>query len=80
MINVFKALNPLNILWLAILLFALRVGYLLHLPGNLPFAFADPFSRVLLGVNYQYAFPPLYNVFACRSGSICAGITIKSPG
>ena len=62
MINVFKALNPLNILWLAIILFALRAGYLLNLPKDLHFAFEDPFSRLLLPVNYQYAFTPFYNV------------------
>jgi hypothetical protein len=67
MINVFKALNPLNILWLAILLFALRAGYLLNVPANLNFAFADPFSRLLLPVNYQYAFPPMYNVLLAEA-------------
>ncbi len=62
MINIFKALNPLNIFWLAIMLFILRIGYLFDVPGMIPFAFADPFSRLLLPVNYQYAFTPALNV------------------
>ena len=51
MINVFRVLNPLNILWLAILLFALRFGYLVNAPDNLPFAFAEPYARLLLTPN-----------------------------
>jgi hypothetical protein len=62
MINAFKALNPLNILWLAILLFALRAGYLFSVPADLKFEFADPFSRLLLPVNYQYTFSSSVNV------------------
>jgi hypothetical protein len=47
MINFFKSLNPFNILWLAVVLFALRAGYLFNIPGKLEFAFNDPFARLL---------------------------------
>ncbi len=62
MINIFKALNPLNILWLAILLFVLRAGYLFHVPDQLEFSFAEPFSRLLLPVSAHYPFSSAYNV------------------
>ena len=62
MINVFKVLNPFNILWLALLLFALRAGYLFQVPGKLEFAFAEPFSRLLLPVDAGYPFSSSYNV------------------
>ncbi|WP_428328568.1 DUF6427 family protein [Mucilaginibacter sp.] len=63
MINFFKALNPLSILWLAILLFVLRIGYLHSAPAQIEFAFARPFNRLLLPVSYQYAMRASVNVF-----------------
>ncbi len=62
MIKVFKALNPLNILWLAVLLFVLRAGYLFQVPNKLEFSFAEPFSRLLLPVSAHYPFSSSYNV------------------
>jgi len=62
MINIFKALNPLNILWLVAILFALRTGYFLTIPDKLEFAFAEPFSRLLLIVPDRYPFSSSYNV------------------
>jgi len=62
MINIFKALNPLNILWLVVILFALRTGYFLTIPDKLEFAFAEPFSRLLLIVPDHYPFSSSYNV------------------
>ena len=41
MINFFKTLNPLNILWLIILLFITRAGYIFNIPGKIEFAFPD---------------------------------------
>lgn len=48
MINFFKTLNPLNVLWLIILLFLLRAGYMFNIPGKLEFPFAESFTRLLL--------------------------------
>lgn len=48
MISFFKALNPLNILWLAVILFVSRVGFLLTSPATTVFAFSEPVSRLLI--------------------------------
>jgi hypothetical protein len=66
MVSIFKALNPLNILWLAILLLLTRVGYLVNVPAKIDFAFAAPFSRLLVPFNYTYSISPLQNILlAC---------------
>lgn len=62
MISIFKALNPFNILWLAIVLLLTRVGYLLNLPSKIDFAFAEPLSRLLLPASFEYAISPLENI------------------
>ncbi|HEY8781962.1 MAG TPA: DUF6427 family protein [Mucilaginibacter sp.] len=62
MINFFKTLNPLNILWLAIILFALRAGYLFHAPDKLNFAFIRLFTHLLLPVSWQFELSPAFNV------------------
>ncbi len=62
MINLFKTLNPLNILWLAVLLFLLRAGYLVNTHTNVDFAFADVYERILLP-HYGYSIPLVWNVF-----------------
>ena len=62
MINFFKALNPLNIVWLIILLIILRAGYLINGPVKIEPSFAEPFSRLLLPQLDQYELSPLYNV------------------
>jgi hypothetical protein len=62
MINFFKALNPLSILWLAVLLFALRAGYMFHAPGKIDFAFTGLFNRSLIPVTGQHAISPVFNV------------------
>jgi hypothetical protein len=48
MIGSFRALNPLNILWLAIILFVSRAGFLFTAPDEMPFAFAEPVARLLI--------------------------------
>jgi hypothetical protein len=63
MISIFKAFNPLNVIWLAILLFLLRIGYIAQLPNKLEFTFVEPFARLLVPVSYEYAFSPIGNVF-----------------
>ena len=63
MINIFKIYNPLNIIWLVILLFITRIGYVLHAPDQLQFTFVEPFARLLVPVSYEHAFSPGLNVF-----------------
>ncbi len=62
-INAFRAYNPINILWLIVLLFALRVGYIFNAPGNIEFTFVEPFARPLLPIAYEHFFSPLANIF-----------------
>lgn len=63
MINVFRAFNPLNVLWLAVILFALRAEYLFSVPDKLDFAFSVPYARLLIPSTWQYTFSPSFNVF-----------------
>jgi len=63
MIGIFRRFNPLNALWLAIILFALRVGYMVNAPANLEFTFVEPFARTLVPLNYEHFFSPGVNVF-----------------
>lgn len=63
MISLFKVFNPLNVLWLAILTFVLRIGYLIAAPDKLQFIFVEPFARLLVPLSYEYAFSPVVNVF-----------------
>ncbi|RYZ97422.1 MAG: beta-carotene 15,15'-monooxygenase [Sphingobacteriaceae bacterium] len=62
MINFFRSYNPLNMLWLAVLAFLLRVGYLVNAPEKIEFVFVEPFARLLVPVSYEYAFSPFANV------------------
>ena len=63
MISIFKLFNPLNVLWLAILMFILRIGYVAQVPAQLEFTFVEPFARLLVPVSYEYVFSPIANVF-----------------
>jgi hypothetical protein len=63
MINIFKIYNPLNIIWLVIILFITRMGYVLHAPDRLEFIFVEPFARLLVPVSYEYAFSAGANIF-----------------
>lgn len=48
MIQVFRSPNPLNILWLIVLLFVMRIGVPVHFPPNADAPFTGLFSRLLL--------------------------------
>ncbi|GAA4331014.1 hypothetical protein GCM10023149_36620 [Mucilaginibacter gynuensis] len=62
MINLFRSYNPLNILWLAVLVIALRIGYIIGAPDKLEFVFVESFARLLVPVSYEYALTPFLNV------------------
>lgn len=63
MINIFRTYNPLNILWLAILLFLLRIGYVYHAPAIIEFTFVEPFARPWVPGAYAYELNPALNIF-----------------
>ena len=62
MINTFRKFNPMNALWLAVLLIVLRIVYILHAPDRIQFVFVEPFARLLVPVSYEYALSPEVNV------------------
>jgi hypothetical protein len=63
MINTFRKFNPINALWLVILLVVLRLGYIWQAPDKIQFIFVEPFARLLVPVSYEYALSPELNVF-----------------
>jgi hypothetical protein len=63
MIKLFRSFSPLNIVWLAIFLFAMRIGFAYHVPEKMGFPFIELFSRLLIPVSYQSVIPPLFNLF-----------------
>lgn len=66
MVKIFRSFNPINVLWLAVFLFALRIGFAFHLPDKTGFPFIELFSRLLLPASYQSAISPLANLLlAC---------------
>jgi len=62
MINIFRRFHPINTLWLAIILFALRIGYVFHAPDNMEFTFVEPFARALVPLNYEHFFSTPVNI------------------
>lgn len=52
-IRAFRNYNPINILWLIIVLFALRIGFLVNTPGQVNFTLLEPFARALVPANYE---------------------------
>jgi hypothetical protein len=63
MINIFRTFNPLNALWLAIVLFVLRIGYVVNAPANIEFTFVEPFVRTLIPFSYEHVFSTGANIF-----------------
>ena len=62
MINIFRRFHPINTLWLASILFALRIGYDFHAPDNMEFTFVEPFARALVPLNYEHFFSTPVNI------------------
>ena len=63
MIKLFRSYNPLNMLWLAVILILLRVTFLPAIPAKENFPFAELFSRLHLPNSYQYIIPPVADLF-----------------
>ena len=66
MINLFRNFSPLNVLWLVMLLFFLRLGYVFHVPDKIGFTFFEPFARLLIPFSLDDAFSPVTNI--CLAG------------
>ncbi|QJD95686.1 beta-carotene 15,15'-monooxygenase [Mucilaginibacter robiniae] len=62
MINIFRTFNPLNIFWLAVLLFIMRAGYVLYAPEKVQLALAEPFVKSMLPVSYADTVSPGFSV------------------
>ena len=58
MIDIFRRFNPLNIIWLAILLFILRTGYVLFAPAAIPLHLTEPFVSALMPAAYASTLTP----------------------
>ncbi|MBE7175728.1 MAG: beta-carotene 15,15'-monooxygenase [Mucilaginibacter polytrichastri] len=66
MIDLFRRLHPFNLLWLVLVLAALRIGVMLHLPGRLNYNLVEPFLTLQLPFRIQYIFEPIEN-FLCAT-------------
>jgi len=62
MIDIFRRFNPLNIIWLAVLLFILRAGYMLFAPDATPLTLSEPFMRALMPTAYANTLSPTVSV------------------
>ena len=76
MINIFRRFHPFNAVWLAIILFVLRIGYVFKAPGNIEFTFVEPFARALVPISYEHIFSPTVNIFLAG----CTGIYTGAAG
>ncbi|HTD40552.1 MAG TPA: DUF6427 family protein [Mucilaginibacter sp.] len=63
MIRLFRSFSPVNIVWLAIFLFLMRISFAYHVPDKVGFPFTELFSRLLLPVSRQTTIPPVVNLF-----------------
>jgi len=63
MIKLFRSFNPLNVIWLAIVLFIMRAGFVYNAPAKTEFPFIELFSRLLIPASYQSVIPPVFDMF-----------------
>ena len=63
MIKLFRSFSPVNIVWLAIFLFLMRIGFASRMPDKAGFPFAELYSRLLIPVSQQPVISPLFNLF-----------------
>jgi hypothetical protein len=62
MIKIFRTFNPLNAIWLAIVLIVLRLGYVYSAPASIEFTFVETFARNLVPLSYEHFFSPAENI------------------
>ncbi|WDF55086.1 DUF6427 family protein [Mucilaginibacter sp. KACC 22063] len=63
MINILRTYNPLNIIWLVLLIIVMRLGYIIKAPDHVNFIFVESFTRSLVPVNYENLFSTPVNIF-----------------
>jgi len=69
MINIFRSYNPINVLWLAIVLLVLRISYLIIAPGNFHMVLTEPFLQTFLPW-------PMAGTISTGSSMLLAGIMV----
>ncbi|KIA93849.1 beta-carotene 15,15'-monooxygenase [Pedobacter kyungheensis] len=63
MINQFRKLNPVNLIFLLAYTFFMRVAIFYETPAHLNFDFLEPFARLLINVDLDNAFTAQTNIF-----------------
>jgi len=63
MINQFRKLNPINLVFLLAYTFFLRMAIFYEIPAHLNFDFLESFARLLINVDLENAFTPSTNIF-----------------
>ena len=63
MIGIFRSYNPLTLIWLVVLLFVLRIGYVLQMPDQAHFVLLEPYVQSVIPVGYQNFLSPGSNLF-----------------
>ncbi|SKB66387.1 DUF6427 family protein [Daejeonella lutea] len=62
MIKQFRSINPVNILFLAVITLLLRAGIFMHLPEQVSVDFIEPFARLLVPIP-ENSLPTLTNIY-----------------
>lgn len=62
MINLFRSHNPLNIVFLFVITFAMRLAFFIHVPSQLNFEFLEPYTKFFLSVPDGAILSPTGNV------------------
>jgi hypothetical protein len=62
-IRAFRTFNPVNILWLVIILVALRAVYFVSAPANISFTLLEPFAGSFIPAGYGRLLTPQANIF-----------------
>ena len=63
MINQFRQLNPINLLFLLAYTFLMRIAIFYETPSQLNFDFLEPFARLLINIDLDNAFSASANIF-----------------
>lgn len=63
MINQFRNLKPINIIWLIAYAFFMRLAIFYHMPEHLNFEFLEPFAKLLINIQLENVLTPTSNVF-----------------
>jgi hypothetical protein len=77
MIDIFRRFNPLNIFWLAILLFILRAGYVLFAPAAIPLHLTEPFVRALMPQVFADTLTPTISVLVAAAVVLIQAVLVN---